>query len=161
MRTQSARYSVDNRRLYATGMSGGARIACDMGYDIQTKIAGVIGCAAGFPTDRVPSKDTPFAYFAAIGNLDFNYYEIRSLRPKLEESGIPFQIRVFDGEHRWPNAEIATEALEWMEVRAMKDGKREKDPALIEELFSKRLKKVEAQITKGPMYMKPQMSIRV
>ncbi len=146
------RFSVDDHRLYATGMSGGARIACDMGYRYPTQVAGVIGCAAGFPTDRVPSKDTPFAYFAAIGNLDFNYYEIQSLRPKLEESGIPFRIHVFDGEHWWPKAEVATEALEWMEVRAMKDGKREKDPALIEELFSKRLKKAEAQIAKGDVH---------
>jgi predicted esterase len=139
-----SRFSVDNRRLYATGMSGGARIACDMGYRYPNEVAGVIGCAAGFPTDRMPSKDTPFAYFGTIGNLDFNYLEIRALRPKLEESGIPFHIRVFDGEHQWPTPEIATEALEWMEVIAMKTGKREKDPALIEDLFAKRLAKTKS-----------------
>ena len=148
----ASRYSVDDNRFYATGMSGGARIACDMGYRYANQIAGVIGCAAGFPTDKMPSKDTPFAYYATIGNLDFNYLELRSLRPKLEEAGIPFHIRVFDGEHQWPTSEVATEALEWMEVRAMRDGKREKDSVLIEALFNKRLKEVESLTAKSVLH---------
>jgi predicted esterase len=144
-----SRFSVDKQRLYATGLSGGARVACDMGYKYRGQVAGVIGCGAGFPIDTPPSKDTPFAFYETIGNLDFNYYEIRLLRPKLEASGIPYKIHIFDGEHWWPPKEVATEALEWMEVQAMKNGKREKDAALIETLFQKRLKKAESQKTEG------------
>jgi predicted esterase len=144
-----ARFSVDKQRLYATGLSGGARVACDMGYKYRGQVAGVIGCGAGFPIDTSPSKETPFAFYETIGNLDFNYYEIRLLRPKLEASGIPFKIHIFDGEHWWPPKEVATEALEWMEVQAMKSGKREKDTALIESLFQKRLKKAESQKSQG------------
>jgi predicted esterase len=144
-----SRFSVDKRRLYATGFSGGARTACDMGFKYPEQVAGVIGCGAGFPTDHEPTKDTPFAFYETIGNLDFNYYEMRLLRPKLESAGIPFKIRIFDGDHMWPPKEICTEALEWMEVQAMKNGKREKDPALIETLFKKRLEKAESQKSQG------------
>lgn len=140
-----SRYSIDKKRLYATGMSGGARVACDMGYKYRGEVAGVIACGAGFPSDSSPSKDTPFAFYETIGNLDFNYYEIRLLKPKLEESGIPFKIHIFDGDHSWPPKDVGTDALEWMEVQAMKNGKRDKDPALIEALFTKRLKKAESQ----------------
>jgi len=144
-----SRFSVDKQRLYATGLSGGARVACDMGYKYRGQVAGVIGCGAGFPIDTPPSKDTPFAFYETIGNLDFNYYEIRLLRPKLEASGIPFKIHIFDGEHWWPPKEVSTEALEWMEVQAMKNGKRDKDAALIESLFQKRLKKAESLKAQG------------
>jgi hypothetical protein len=122
-----------------------------MGYKYRGQVAGVIGCGAGFPIDTAPSKETPFAFYETIGNLDFNYYEIRLLRPKLESSGIPFKIHIFDGEHWWPPKEVAIEALEWMEVQAMKSGKRDKDPALIEALFQKRLKKAESQKANGMM----------
>ncbi|HSE40946.1 MAG TPA: tetratricopeptide repeat protein, partial [Acidobacteriota bacterium] len=93
--------------------------------------------------------DTPFAYYATIGNLDFNYLEIRALIPKLKEAGIPFHVRVFDGEHQWPPSEVATEAIEWMEVRAMKDGLHEKNPALIEQLFNQRLKQAQNLASSG------------
>jgi predicted esterase len=146
-----ARFSVDKKRLYATGLSGGARVACDMGYKYPGQVAGVIACGAGFPIDIAPSKETPFAFYETIGNLDFNYYEIRLLRPKLESSGIPFKIHIFDGEHWWPPKDVATDALEWMEVQAMKSGKRDKDAALIESLFQKRLKKAESQKVEGMM----------
>ena len=144
-----SRFSVDKRRLYATGFSGGARVACDMGFRYPEQVAGVIGCGAGFPIDHDPSKDTPFVFYQTIGNLDFNYYEMRLLRPKLESAGIPFKIRIFDGDHMWPPKDVCTEALEWMEVQAMKSGRREKDPALIEALFQKRLKKAESQKAEG------------
>ncbi|HEY7162052.1 MAG TPA: hypothetical protein VH815_12375 [Acidobacteriota bacterium] len=146
-----SRFSVNKQRLYATGMSGGARVACDMGYKYRGEVAGVIACGAGFPIDTAPSKDTPFAFYETIGNLDFNYYEIRLLKPKLEDSGLPFKIHIFDGEHWWPPKEVCTDALEWMEVQAMKSGKRDKDPVLIEALFTKRLKKAEAQKMQGLM----------
>jgi predicted esterase len=147
-----SRFAVDKRRLYVTGFSGGARIACQMGFRYPEQVAGVIGCGAGFPLDHEPSADMPFAFFATIGNLDFNYHELRLLRPKLEAAGVPFKIRIFDGDHMWPPKEICTEALEWMEVQSMKNGKREKDAALIETLFDKRMKKAESLKTQGLLH---------
>lgn len=139
----TARFSLNKQRMYAAGYSGGARIACDMAYRYAPQFAGVIGAGSGFPTDHDPTPDTPFAFFGTVGNLDFNYYEMRLLEPKLKTAGIPYRIRVFDGEHDWPPAEICTEELEWMEIQAMKSGKREKDPALIQAIFEKRVAKAE------------------
>jgi tetratricopeptide (TPR) repeat protein len=77
---------------------------------------------------------------------------MRVLRRKLQAAGLPFKIRVFDGGHDWPTADICTEAIEWMEIQAMKSGKREKDAALIEELFQKRLKKAEEEKINGLLH---------
>jgi tetratricopeptide (TPR) repeat protein len=139
----TSRFSLNKLRMYAAGYSGGARIACDMAYRYSGQFAGVIGAGSGFPTDHDPTPDTPFAFFGTVGNLDFNYYEMRLLQPKLKAAGVPYRIRVFDGGHDWPPAEICTEELEWMEIQAMKSGKRDKNPVLIQEIFEKRLAKAE------------------
>jgi tetratricopeptide (TPR) repeat protein len=139
----NSRFSLNKQRMYAAGYSGGARIACDMAYRYSGQFAGVIGAGSGFPTDHDPTPDTPFAFFGTVGNLDFNYYEMRLLEPKLKAAGIPYRIRIFDGEHDWPPAEICTEELEWMEIQAMKSGKLEKNPVLIQQIFEKRLAKAE------------------
>ena len=148
----TSRFSLNKQRMYAAGYSGGARIACDMAYRYAGQFAGVIGAGSGFPTDHDPAPDTPFAFFATIGNLDFNYYEMRLLEPKLKSAGNPYRIRVFDGGHDWPPAELCTEELEWMEVQAMKSDKREKDPALVEELFQKRMKRAEERKSSGVLH---------
>ncbi|MCI0447912.1 hypothetical protein L0152_32435, partial [bacterium] len=148
----TSRFSLNKQRMYSAGYSGGARIACDMAYRYSGQFAGVIGAGSGFPTDHDPTPDTPFAFFATVGNLDFNYYEMRLLEPKLKSAGIPYRIRVFDGEHDWPPAELCIEELEWMEIQAMKSGKREKDPALIEEIFQKRMKRAEERKASGVLH---------
>jgi tetratricopeptide (TPR) repeat protein len=148
----TSRFSLNKQRMYAAGYSGGARIACDMAYRYSGQFAGVIGAGSGFPTDHDPTPDTPFAFFGTVGNLDFNYYEMRLLELKLKSAGIPYRIRVFDGEHDWPPAELCIEELEWMEIQAMKSGKREKDTALIEEIFQKRMKRAEERKSSGVLH---------
>src|SRR5262245_4871523 len=123
-----------------------------MAYRYSGQFAGVIGAGSGFPTDHDPTPDTLFAFFATVGNLDFNYYEMRLLEPKLKSAGIPYRIRVFDGGHDWSPAELCTEELEWMEIQAMKSGKREKDPALVEEIFQKRMKRAEERKSSGVLH---------
>ena len=134
------RFSIQEDRIYTTGFSGGARLSCDIGWKYKDSVAGVIGCGAGFPPDRSSSVDIPFAYYGIVGNRDFNYFEMMSLQKTLTTLNTPFQIEVFDGTHEWPPAENCTEAIEWMEVRAMKDGIKPKDAALIDTLYDKRWK---------------------
>jgi poly(3-hydroxybutyrate) depolymerase len=50
-----ARFPINPNRLYATGFSGGARVACTMAQSFKVRIAGVIGCAAG-PDERSITK---------------------------------------------------------------------------------------------------------
>jgi tetratricopeptide (TPR) repeat protein len=66
---------------------------------------------------------------------------MRSIANTLEGTSVPFKIEVFDGSHQWPPASLCTEAIEWMEIRAMKDGKKEKDTALIDALYAKSVDK--------------------
>src|SRR5437763_491671 len=64
------RFSIDPRRVYLTGMSGGARVALQVAL-AKNDIAGVIASSAGYPDSR-PRGRVPFALFSTAGTEDFN-----------------------------------------------------------------------------------------
>src|SRR5215471_3999307 len=82
------RFNVDDTRIYAAGFSGGARVAFQFGYALEGKIAGIIACGAGFPTNIVPTRSTPFVVFSTVGNADFNYPEMVQLTRTLDSVGV-------------------------------------------------------------------------
>ena len=127
------RFSIDKERLYLTGHSGGARVAMQVALG-RNNIAGVIASSAGYP-DSQPRTSVPFAVFATAGTEDFNYIEMRMLDRKLTS---PHALAIFLGGHTLPPDAVAFEAIEWMELQAMKSGRRSRDAALIDRLFEKR-----------------------
>jgi poly(3-hydroxybutyrate) depolymerase len=134
-----ARFSINDTRVYAAGFSGGARVACSLGYMLKGVVAGVIACSGGFPPNISPSRATPFALFGTAGSEDFNLPEMKQLDKALDQFDIPNRLEVFEGGHEWATAQLCAEAIEWMELQAMKTGKREKDERLIASLLDKKL----------------------
>ncbi len=133
------RFSIDPKRFYLTGLSGGARVA--IGVAAGTKaIAGVIASSAGYP-DSQPRKTLPFAVFGTAGTEDFNYIEMRVLDRALTT---PHRLVVFEGGHTLPPAPVALEAIEWLELQAMKSGGRARDEPLIDQLLAKRQQAIAA-----------------
>jgi predicted esterase len=124
---------IDAGRVYATGFSGGARAASLLGQKTEGKVAGVIGCGAGFADQSPPEKDLPFVFFGTVGNTDFNYREMRRLDVTLEKLSATHRLSVFDGPHRWPPEEVCGRAVEWMELQAMRRGTRPRDDRLLAE----------------------------
>jgi predicted esterase len=130
------RFPLDESRRYFAGMSGGARVAVALALGCHSCVAGVIANAAGFPPNASPDRDTKFVYFAAVGNADMNYPEFVDLRPRLNALGIPYRIRIFDGEHGWAPPEAWDEALNWMDIQAMAKGLAPRDAARIDKTLS-------------------------
>lgn len=128
-----ARFSIDPNRFYMTGHSGGARVAMQVALGTKM-IAGVIASSAGYP-DSKARKAAPFAIFGTAGTEDFNYLEMRLLDRALTT---PHRVVIFEGGHTLPPDAVALEAIEWLELQAMKSGTRTRDEALIEQLFAKR-----------------------
>jgi hypothetical protein len=116
-------------------MSGGARAAVSIALSCKDCVAGVIANAAGFPFGAEPTRDMKFAYYAAVGNADFNYGEFVDLRRKLDTAGTRYRIRVFDGQHGWAPPEVWIEALNWMDMQAMSAGSLPHDPKRIQQTF--------------------------
>ncbi|HEU5251492.1 MAG TPA: hypothetical protein VFW15_16025 [Thermoanaerobaculia bacterium] len=138
------RLPIDPRRVYAAGFSGGARTACLLAKKMDGDVAGVIGCGGGFMDNSPPEKGMRFAFFGAVGNVDFNYGEMRRLDRTLAKVGAIHRLVVFDGPHSWCPAAVCAEAIGWMELRAMKSGTRTKDPALADRLLREKVEKAAA-----------------
>jgi predicted esterase len=132
------RFAIDDQRMYATGFSGGARAAVRVAIGCKC-LAGVIANGAGFPIDLAPSPTMHFDYFGAVGVDDFNYPELKSLEEPLTKAGISHHIQAFDGRHEWPPVSVATAAVEWMELQAMKNGKRPHDVGFINAAWQQRV----------------------
>lgn len=137
------RFAIDDRRVYVTGLSGGARFASFAATNCENCVAGLIACAAGFNPGFPPSKKTSFVIFATVGIDDFNYPELMALDVTLEKLGVPHRVAIFEGGHQWPPSEVCMEAIEWMEIEAIKSGRRQKDDALVRALFDKGLKRAQ------------------
>lgn len=116
------RLPVDERRRYFAGLSGGARVASSLAVSCHDCVAGVIANAAAFPPNTQPFRGMKFAYFAAVGDADLNFPEFVSLRKDLEAVGARYRVRIFHGDHGWAPPEVWTEALNWMDLQAMRDG---------------------------------------
>jgi predicted esterase len=131
------RFAIDASRVYLTGMSGGARVALMVALGTKG-IAGVIASSAGYP-DSKPRASIPFPIYGTAGTEDFNYLEMRQLDRKLTS---PHRLAIFDGGHTLPPDEIALDAIEWIELQAMKSSLRPKDDALVARLFEKRQRQI-------------------
>lgn len=138
------RLAIDPRRVYAAGFSGTVRFACQRALAAPGTIEGVVAAGAAFPFETRPTKDTSFLYYGTVGDRDFNYYEVLDLADEMTDLGLPHRIEVYAGPHQWMPEELATRALGWLELQAMKKGLREKDAALIQALWSDDLARARA-----------------
>jgi dienelactone hydrolase len=127
------RFSIDPKRVYTAGMSGGARVAMQVALSTR-QVAGVIAASAGFPDSR-PRKTVPFLVFGTAGTEDFNHLEMRELDQSLKS---PHRITIFPGGHVWLSQELALEAIAWMELHAVKSGARPRDAQLIGTVLQER-----------------------
>jgi poly(3-hydroxybutyrate) depolymerase len=128
------RLAVDPKRVYLAGMSGGARVALQVAL-ASKDVAGVIASSAGYPDSRA-RKTLPFPIFATAGTDDFNHLEMRQLDRALTT---PHHLAIFKGGHVWLSSELALEAVEWMEVQAMKTGLKPRDEGEIDRLLAARM----------------------
>lgn len=133
------RFAIDDERSYATGFSGGARAAVRIAIGCKC-LAGVMANGAGFPTDLAPSSQMHFVFFGAVGVDDFNFPELKGLEEPLTKAGITHRVQTFEGRHEWPPVSVATAAVEWLELQAIKVGKRPRDDGFINATWQQPLK---------------------
>jgi pimeloyl-ACP methyl ester carboxylesterase len=114
------RFSINPKRIYTAGLSGGARIAMKVALD-SDQIAGVIACSAGFPPGHRRS-DLKFVVFGTAGTEDFNYLEMRQFDQELSS---PHRVVIFEGGHTWLPSAVAIQAVEWLDLQASGRGPRQ------------------------------------
>ena len=128
------RFNVNSKRVYTAGLSGGARVAMKVALEWPGQIAGVMPSSAGFPGEVVPTLN--FAVFGTAGTEDFNNLEMRELDRDVKT---PHRVVIFEGGHQWLSSTLAVQAVEWMELEAMKTGRRARDKAEVNQILAARV----------------------
>lgn len=134
-----ARLSLDRGRLYAAGFSGGARQAVLLDFLCRHCLAGVVAVGAGYPPNFKPAAPVRPALFGVAGTDDFNFPEMKALDAELSRLGATRRFESFAGGHAWAPPEVATAAVEWLELQAVRSGKRERDEAFVAGVWERRL----------------------
>ncbi|HEV7589263.1 MAG TPA: hypothetical protein VGO40_14200 [Longimicrobium sp.] len=135
------RFSMDPRRLYFAGLSGMARFAWGVAAQLDGQAAGLIGAAAGFPRATglwiVTLRQVhPFPYFGTTGTTDFNREEMEEVDSALDATSLPHRLARFEGEHEWPPADVAAQAVDWLELQAMHAGTLPIRAAFVDSLYA-------------------------
>lgn len=146
-----ARVSIDDRRVYFAGFSGGARVAARIAQ-ICKCAAGVLLNGAGFQPEATMSHDGPFVVFSAVGTYDFNYGELVRVDEDLEKLGYAHFLRRFDGPHQWAPASAMDEALAWFRLQAMKSGREDRDDSFIASQAARETERARALDQSGDLY---------
>ncbi len=147
------RFSIDPQRVYAVGFSGGAEVAVLFPYFVETRVAGIISCGAGLPSRHEPQWVKPAAYCGIIGSLDFRYWDMARLEEAFAKAEVTHHIIYFDGWHQWPSGELLGEAVEWLELIAMKSGLKARKTPFIEAEYHKRLIKAQTLEAEGRLVL--------
>ena len=134
----SARINTYPHRIYTSGFSGGSKVASSEAI-YTGGIAGVIGCAAGFPQVEQGIRQK-FDYFGMVGKYDFNLQEMEMLDKTLEQNGFTRQILTYDGKHDWPPAPEMNTALLWIQVNYLKRNADRKNEGLMSDTLIRVLK---------------------
>jgi len=131
------RWSADPHRIYAAGFSGGAMAALALA-EMTQQLAGIIGAGGRIP-DGLKIAQTGYAHFGAAGLTDFNYSEMWKLDELLAKRGNTHRMEVFEGRHQWLPESLATLAVEWLELEAMRQGVRPLDTEFVGRLYSEEM----------------------
>jgi hypothetical protein len=151
MQDVGERYNIDTNCIYTAGFSGGARVASTLAM-ITGKIAGVIGCGAGFSPGHPPNFNIHFDYIGIIGNEDFNYREMMQLDQWLKTFNIYHEILEFNGGHQWPPEHFIHKAVKWIKIRKMKDHYKYRDYYLLADFPGEQKTVIEELIRQNQPY---------
>jgi hypothetical protein len=145
--------SIDERRVYFAGLSGGARVSAQLAQFCNC-VHGVFLNSAGFNKSSPPSTShkPAFASFLMAGMTDFNYAEMVELDAQLESLGTRHFFQRFDGGHQWASAALWQEALAWSALLEMKENLRDQDKNIISSEFSRATDRLRQRENAGDLY---------
>ena len=113
-----SRFSVDDKRVYLAGFSGGARAAASIALGGRG-VRGLILSGAGIQGFSASNKAAGLVVYAMAGRSDFNMQETLTMEKELQSLGIPHFVSVFNGKHEWPPESELDKAFLWIGFQAM------------------------------------------
>ncbi len=128
-----SRFQVDPRRSYATGLSGGARMALRLALKHPKQFAGLVSFGAFGTGEGLLTGLGHLRFYLGCGLEDFNHWEVLEGRRELQSRGWEALADRFEGGHQRAPEETAMAALSYLQLGAAQRGLAPKEQALEEE----------------------------
>ena len=143
--------AIDSSRLHFAGFGGTARLAWSAGLGFRDAVTGVLLMGGTTPGSEVPGEPPPFPVFNITATEDFNHDEVVRLDAALDDFSAraargkgppaPHRLAIFEGTNEWPPEELATRALGWFHLQALRRGQVEPDPETLARLLAEELER--------------------
>jgi tetratricopeptide (TPR) repeat protein len=133
----------------------GARCKVETWTSSPSDQVATIACytAAGWPFEQKPDPKDKFLFYGTTAFGDYNYFEVLDLEKVLLKLGVTHHVELFEGVHQWMPAELATRALAWIELQAMKAGSRAKEAGWIEAQWQETLARARGYEAAGDLFL--------
>jgi hypothetical protein len=141
------RCRIDERRLYLSGFSGGAKVAAFVAIQ-HPGFRGVAAGGAALP-DGVSPDNFPFSYTLLAGEGDLNLTDLSALNAALDKTQTRHRMIGFDGKHEWAPLTVMDRVFAGWELEAMHDGLLPRDPAFIGCIVAANKSRVEMAVRAG------------
>jgi subtilisin-like proprotein convertase family protein len=117
-----ARLNLHPDRRFATGFSGGSRIAMKLASRHPEKIVGVLTLATGMPSDILGPLNSRFANYVIIGRTDSNFFAgFADHQINLLNLGHRCFVQPIPGGHVYPSTSSVTTGFDWLATFAGSD----------------------------------------
>ncbi len=105
-----ARFSVDDKRCFASGLSGGAIIAIEFAARHKDQMAGVFAMAMG--SNSISPKG--MAVWLSCGDTDYNRPGVEATYERLKADKWTVDLKIFKGGHVISPDDLLHESILWM-----------------------------------------------
>jgi tetratricopeptide (TPR) repeat protein len=142
------RLSIDEKRHYGIGFSGGARIILDLAIQKRSRFSGVILCGAVYSSRRQLPRSGRLMIITLVGDSDLAMFEHMQAEEQLAGRYLQWH-EVFAGPHRWPPGDLLEEAVELLEATAMLRDDIPRESELLALAVQARVHRAEQQLSAG------------
>lgn len=121
---------IDRDRIYTAGYDLGGQLATVI-PSLVRPVRGVISVAAILPNLELLDARSPFDYVGVMGRADYQYLSLLEDEQFLDERKIPNYLVYFPEGHQWPDPAYMDQAMQALNLMAMKPRGVARDSALI------------------------------
>ena len=142
--------SVDARRMFTTGFKSGGKMAALVPVFIKA-VNGVVSLGASLPNSELLSIQNRYHYIGIVGEDDYNYTDMLSVRSTLNTLRYPNHLMVFEGGQQWPEPLWIDRAIRILKYADMAAGILPKDTTAIQAGLEKDLQGFQQMVNSGSL----------
>jgi len=127
---------LNKQEVYAVGLGAGGKLASALPL-VYNNISGVLAVENGWLSTNYLKGSNKFMYSAIACTSRNSKFTLEEIVDFLDEKDHPTELNFYSCEQKveWPIADVIYNSIAGFTLKAIRDGKRERDPVLIQKLY--------------------------